>query len=306
MQSKVEDLKKSTIKIHITVPAEDVKKAYDKTLKKFAEDTELPGFRKGQAPTKLVEEKSDQGELNGEVVNNLLRTYYPQALKEHHISPVSNPNVEIKEYEKDKDFIFEATVAVRPEIKMGDYKKALKKFYENKKKEFEKQRKEAEKEDSDKKPEMEGAHHDHVHLSTNEIIQVLIDNSDMEISELLINEETDRMLSRLISQAEQLGMTLDQYLNSQNKSAKDLRKEYNDIAENNLRAEFIMNHLVKEEGIETSDEEIDNMIEASGDPSLKEKMNDEVQRWYIKSILEKNKLLQSLASDIEGDLHHEK
>src|SRR3989338_4097020 len=109
MDAKVEKLPKNTIKLTIKVPADKVTDTYNHVLAEFAENTEIEGFRKGKAPKELVEKKIKQSELNGEVVNHLLREYYVQALKEHKVEGIGNPRVEIKQFEKDKDFEFSAT-----------------------------------------------------------------------------------------------------------------------------------------------------------------------------------------------------
>src|SRR3989338_8319336 len=109
MDVTVEKLQKNSIKLTVKVPADKVMEAYNLVLEKFAENTEIEGFRKGKAPLELVEKKVKQSELNGETVNHLLREYYIQALKEHKIEGIGNPRVEIKQFEKDKDFEFSAT-----------------------------------------------------------------------------------------------------------------------------------------------------------------------------------------------------
>jgi len=83
-----------------------------------------------------------------------------------------------------------------------------------------------------------------------------------------------------------------------------LRNEYTKIAENNIKAEFVLSELIKKENIEVSDEEIEEMIKAAGDPNLV-KSEDPMQKLYIKSILQKNKLISKLAEEAEGDKHHE-
>src|SRR3990167_731837 len=113
MQTNVEKLPKSTLKLTVTVPSEKVKQAYEKILIDVVNGAEIPGFRKGRAPKEMVLEKTDVSSLYGEVVNELLKTYYPQALKEHLIQPIANPKVEIKEFDLDKDFTFIATIATK-------------------------------------------------------------------------------------------------------------------------------------------------------------------------------------------------
>lgn len=294
MKVKVEKQPKSTLKITITVENDLVKKAYDHVLEETVATTEVEGFRKGNAPKNMVEEKIGVSNLYGHVIDHLLKDYYTQALKENKIMPVSNPQVEIKEFDINKDFEFTATVAVRPEIKIKDYKKALKKAYEDKKKEVDKVKADALKK-GDEIPDIPA------HLGANEIIDVLLQNSEVEIADILIQEESDRIMGRLLDQLRGINLSMEKYLKAQEKTAEGLRKEYDEISEKNIKAEFVMSHLINEEKIEVSDKEIDDMVGALGDPKTAEKMQSPMERLYIKTILQKNKLIGKLIEDAEKE-----
>ena len=297
MKTKIEKLPKSTIKLSVTVEKEKVKEAYDSVLQAAVNNTTLQGFRKGNAPKDMVEKHIGVSSLYGEAINEVLKTYYPQALKEHSITPISNPKVEIKEFDMEKDMEFTAEVAIRPEVKLGDYKKDLVKKYKDRQKEKAEAEKKATK---DKKPEESKPTINK--MSPNDAIEVVVTGSKVEISELLIEEETDRLLSRLLQQIQGLGMSLEQYLKAQNKTNEDLRADYKKLAENNIKAEFVLAELVKEEKIEVEEKEIEEMINAVGDKDTQVKMQDDpMQKAYIKMVLQKNKLLAKLIEIAEGE-----
>lgn len=279
MKVIVEKKPKSTLEVNITVPRLKVKATYSEVLKEEVTKANLPGFRKGQAPENLVEEKLNPSDLYGEVVNKLLQTYYPQALKENKISPISNPKVEIKDFDLEKDFEFTATVATKPEFTVKEYKKDLKKLYKDK-----------------QKDNKEGE----VHLSPNEVIDLLLKKTDLEVPDLLIEEEVERMLVRLLDQTQVLGMSLEDYLKAQNKTTEQIRDDYKASAETNTKSEFILQYLIEEEKVEVTDKEIDAAIQAVGDSSVQEQMQSPLQKWYIKSVLAKNKLLNQLIEEAEG------
>lgn len=298
MQTKIEKLPKSTLKITVTVESSKVKESYEKVLEKAVQETEIEGFRKGSAPKDMVKNKIGVSAIYGDVINDLLQKYYPQVLKENLISPVSNPKVEIKEFDLEKDLEFVATVATRPEIKVGSYKPELKKRYEEKlntkKKDNEERLKKGEKlEDS------------HVHMGSNDVIEILLKNSEVEIADILLEEETDRLMSRLVDQTQAVGLSLETYLKSQDKTAEQLRKDYEKIAEQNLKAEFVLSKIIDEDKIQVEDKEIEDMIAAVGDEKAKERLQDPMQRLYIKTILQKNKLISKLIEETEGESHHE-
>lgn len=298
MNAKVEKLPKSTIKLTVTVPSAKVKEAYEKELNELVKKTELPGFRKGFAPKDLVKEKINVSKLYGEVINTLLQTYYPQALKENHIQSVANPLVEIKEFDIDKDFEFTAMVAIRPDVKIGDFRPSLKKFYENK-------INKAKEENAKRLREGQKLEDMHIHLTSNEVIEQITQASQMEFSDFLIEDEADRMMSKLVDQAQSIGLSLDQYLKSQNKTAEQLRADYLKTAEKSLKAEFALSKLVEDEKIEATDQEVTEAMKAAGDTRTPEQLNNSIEKWYIKSIIQKNKLIFKLIDEVEGpNAHH--
>ncbi|MFZ2663801.1 MAG: trigger factor [Patescibacteria group bacterium] len=298
MKTKIEKLPKSTIKLTVTLEKEKVKESYEKILTEAVKNTEIEGFRKGTAPKEMVKDKLGVSSLYGEAINDLLQTYYPQALKENLLMPVSNPKVEIKEFDLEKDFEFSAVFAVRPEVKIKNYKKALKEYYKDK----------TEKNDKEKLEKLkkgEKIEESHVHMGANEIIDILLKESDVEIADMLIEEETDRVMARLMDQLRSINLSVENYLKAQNKTAESLRKEYDEMSIKNIKAEFVLSHLIKEEKIEVTDKEIDDMINAVGDKSIGESLNDPMQKLYIKTILQKNKLINKLIEETEGEKHHE-
>ena len=125
MKTQIEKLPKSTIKMTVTIENDKVKEFYEKEVEKAIENTEIQGFRKGTAPKEMVIEKVGNSKLYGDAINNLLQNFYPQALKENKLLPVSNPKVEIKEFDVEKDLEFTAEFAIKPDVKIGDYRKAL-------------------------------------------------------------------------------------------------------------------------------------------------------------------------------------
>lgn len=295
MQVKVEKQPKSTLKVTVTVPSDQVREVYDDLLAETIKNADLPGFRKGTAPADLVKEKVDVSKLYGEVINSLLQKFYPRAVKENHIVPISNPRVEIKEFDLDKDFEFTALVAVRPEVKVGDYKKKVKELQEKRQKDIREQ-------NAKKLAEGEKIEEAHVHLGTSDVIDAILDAAEAEVPELLVEDETERMMARLVDQAESVGLSLDQYLRAQNKTSDQLRGDYKKIAERNLKAEFVLSHLAAEEKIDVTDQELEDVVKASGVTDAEEQLKDPTQKWYIKSVLQKNKLINNL---IEEVAHHE-
>lgn len=106
----------------VTVPAEKVDKALDQAFKKVVKQINVPGFRKGKVPRQIFEQRFGVEALYQDAVDILLPETYGEAIDETGINPVAQPEVSVTQIEKGKDFIFDATVTVEPEVKLGDYK----------------------------------------------------------------------------------------------------------------------------------------------------------------------------------------
>ena len=108
--------------LKVTVPAEKVDKALDQAFKKVVKQINVPGFRKGKVPRQIFEQRFGVEALYQDAVDILLPEAYGEAIDETGINPVAQPEVSVTQIEKGKDFIFDATVTVEPEVKLGDYK----------------------------------------------------------------------------------------------------------------------------------------------------------------------------------------
>ena len=108
--------------LKVTVPAEKVNKALDQAFKKVVKQINVPGVRKGKVPRPIFEQRFGVEALYQDAVDILLPEAYGEAIEETKINPVAQPEINVTQIEKGKDFEFEATVTVEPEVKLGDYK----------------------------------------------------------------------------------------------------------------------------------------------------------------------------------------
>lgn len=108
--------------LKVTVPAEKVDKALDQAFKKVVKQINVPGFRKGKVPRPIFEQRFGVEALYQDAVDILLPEAYGEAIDETGINPVAQPEINVTQIEKGKDFEFEATVTVEPEVQLGDYK----------------------------------------------------------------------------------------------------------------------------------------------------------------------------------------
>ena len=122
MSLAVEKLDGSMAKLTITVPAEEFTKAITSANNKQKSKFSVPGFRKGKVPQAFIEKMYGAAIFYEDAANQLINEYYPKELENCEEEITSNPEIDVTQIEKGKDFIFTATVAVKPEIKIGDYK----------------------------------------------------------------------------------------------------------------------------------------------------------------------------------------
>ena len=122
MSVQVEKLEKNMAKLTIEVSAEEFEKGIQAAYLKEKGKISLPGFRKGKAPRKMIEKMYGVGVFYEEAANNVMPMAYSNAAKESELEIVSNPEIDIVQIEAGKPFIFTATVAVKPEVTLGEYK----------------------------------------------------------------------------------------------------------------------------------------------------------------------------------------
>lgn len=122
MSFKTEELGKNMVKLTIEVAAADFEKAMEKSYQKNKNKINVQGFRKGKAPRAMIEKMYGAGIFYEDAANEVMPDAYEQAAKECGMEIVSRPEIDVVQVEKGKEFIFTATVAVKPEVTLGEYK----------------------------------------------------------------------------------------------------------------------------------------------------------------------------------------
>lgn len=122
MSLQVERLEHNMAKLTIEVSAEDLEKALQNAYNKQKKNISVPGFRKGKVPRQMVEKMYGAEVFYEDAANALIPEAYAKAYDECELTLASQPEIEVTQIEKGKPFIFTALVAVRPEVKLGEYK----------------------------------------------------------------------------------------------------------------------------------------------------------------------------------------
>ena len=126
MKTESEKLSPTRVKLTVEVPFDELKPAVEAATKKIADQVQIPGFRKGKVPSKLVEQRFGRPAIMQEAVNDALPDFYQQAAAEAELKPVGRPEVEVTEIPgldgtEDGELRFTVEQDVRPEIALPDF-----------------------------------------------------------------------------------------------------------------------------------------------------------------------------------------
>jgi FKBP-type peptidyl-prolyl cis-trans isomerase (trigger factor) len=284
MTTAVEKLPKSTIKITVTLAWSEIKDTYDKIIADLIKDSELPGFRKGKAPKKLIEEKMDKTKVYEEVIKQVVPKAYADAVKENNLNPIISPRINILQASENKDWQFTALTCTQPSVNLRNYKDEVNKLKHTPKIWI--PGKDNKKEEKDDKKGIE----------LSQILQLLLKEVDIEVPELLIEDQVNRKLSDLVDQVKQAGLTVEKYLLSKGITIDQLKNQYWKESEETIKLEFILEAISDKENIQVSDDEINAAITKIEDKNQQEALKN--QKYYIATLLRRQKTLDSLIKPI--------
>lgn len=282
---ELKNLPKKTFEIKALVPWSIIKTNKDHTLAHISEETEIKGFRKGKAPLDLVEKSLKPSSLFEAILDHLMPTVYHQAIQKFDLNPVVDPKIRAVSTEDNKDWEFVFTLCELPEIDLGDYKTGIKSGDSTKNIWTPGQPKTDKKEPTQEEKRSQ---------KINDALKWFIENAKVEISDLLIESERGRKLSRLLESIQKIGLTLEQYLTNIGKTSSQLVADYNKEAENELKLELILQKLADMENISVESVEVDKTISEAKTPEEKSAL--EKQRYALSGLIRRQKTLDFLAN----------
>lgn len=275
MSHKIQTSPDGTITLTMTIPWSEIASMYESVVGDIVKDAEISGFRKGKAPRAMVEPTIDKNKAYEEVIKRLVPKVYSESLTENHLSPIISPQIELQEAKENSDWIIQAKTAEKPTVTLGDYKKAIK----------------------EKKPSniiIPGKETEEKKPTLDEILLAVLPTITITIPEVLIDHEVTNQLSQLVDQTKKIGVTIEQYLASTQRTADSIRQEYKSQAVKSLSLEFGIEAIADAEKIEISDADIENVIKTA--KTGEEKASLESQRYYLASILRRQKTLDFLSA----------
>jgi trigger factor len=111
----------SKVRVQIEATSDEVEPAIERAVKSLGNQVKIPGFRKGHVPRKVLETRLGEGALREAVLREAIPELLAKATEEQTLAPIAPPSVEVTSYDLGSALTFEATVEVRPEIKLPDF-----------------------------------------------------------------------------------------------------------------------------------------------------------------------------------------
>lgn len=277
LQTAIKKIEGNTTELTVTIPWSRAKDEYAKLLDQTISEIQVEGFRKGKAPRELAEKQVNTARVLEETLKKIIPDIYAELVKENDLKPIASPKVELIEAEVEKDWRVRFTVAGIPVVTLGDYKKKLEELKAKKPQIWVPGKSEEKKEQK---------------ASIDLMLETLMTAVTVEVSPILIEEETNRLLSEMFDELKKLGLTVDQYLQAQGKNADALRTEYTDRAKKSLALQFALAEIAEKEKIIVEPTEVDTVINQAKTDAEKENLRK--QQYYISSLLRRQKTLDHL------------
>ncbi len=286
---KLEKLPHQTFKIEVSIPWSQIDTAKIKAVEILAKTTEVKGFRKGKAPLNLVKQRLGEQAILEEATKTVLSEVYGEIIKKHDLRPFVDPKITLLKAPQGGDWEFRFEVAGAPVIsKMPDYRKIAKMATADLKKEDiwvpGKAKEKPETEDLSKKQ----------NKKMQLIFDELMKESEIEVSPLILDVETNRRLTATYDEVKQLGLTVEQYLQSKKLTAQALREKIQAEIIDLYKSEFLLEQIADKEKITVEDKDLEAIYKQAKDD--KEKALYQQNSYLYVRLFRKQKTLDFLAN----------
>jgi len=121
MRTSAEVLEGNTVKLTVEVDESDIAEAEAQTLNRLAREVQLPGFRPGHVPKRIIQSRLGAKGIRDEVLRDKLSDYYAEAVEAEDLDVIVPPQLDITSGEEGGPVVFTATVEVRPEVSVPGY-----------------------------------------------------------------------------------------------------------------------------------------------------------------------------------------
>lgn len=282
---KISKLPKNTVTIDIKIPKEEITKASEKAFIKLQSELAVEGFRKGKVPKDLAKKHIAKESIYEEMLKALLPDVYNQILKQENLKPIANPKISLLKAKENEDWEVKIELAEKPVLKLPDYRKIV-----------------ADVKAGEKKNEIwtPGKDKTHVEEKTevksqrllNLVLTGLFDATQFEMSDLVVDEEIERRLVRLVDDVQKLGLTMEAYLKSKNLTQEKLKEQYRKEVDSIYKADFVLNEIADLEKIQVEEKDLQALFANIKDE--KEKQAAQNNAYFYAGLMRKQKTLDFL------------
>lgn len=286
---KKENLPKNTTQLLIDIPKVDIKKEEEVAFSRLQERLTVEGFRQGKVPKSIAEKHIHKDDLYQELAQKMISRIYQEVLTKEGLKPIISPKVDLVKAKEGEDWQIKITVAEKPTITLGDYKKVIGEAKaKSQKLNIWVPGKDNPPAGGAKKPEEDK------NRLLNEVLSGLINEAKIEVSDLVIEEEINHRLTHLFDEIQKIGLTAENYLKSKNLTMESLKAQFKKETEDTYKLEFILAEIADKEGIKVEKTDLEKLFLNIKDE--KERKKAEQNSYYYATILRKQKTLDYLIS----------
>lgn len=285
---KLKKLPKSTVEMMLSIPKQDIAKEKKEAFDRLQKELTVEGFRKGKVPVPIAQKHLSSEVVYQEMIKALLPRIYDEILKKDSLKPIMNPRIELVKAKEGEDWEIKISLAEKPVVELNDYK--------NKIKEVKDKNKKAEIWTPEKGPasaEATAGKQDNSKLM-NFVLEAVLNEVKVEISDLIIDEELNHRLSRLVDDVEKIGLTTEAYLKSKNLTMDQLKASFKREIEDTYKLEFVLAEIADKENIKVEKSDLDKLL--SNIKDVKERQMATANSYYYATVLRKQKTLDYLIS----------
>lgn len=283
---KINKLPKKTVEVIVKIPSEDIKKEEDIAFERLLQNLEVPGFRKGKVPKDIAKKNIPRQTIYEEIIRSFLPPLYEEIVKKENLRPIISPKVDFVKAKEGEDWEIKFTIALKPDLTLPDYKRLIRKL-----------KTEQKKTDiwlpgKNQPSSNQGSQEESRQKLLNSILEKLILESKIEISDLVIEEELNHRLTTLLDDIRKIGLTVEAYLQSKNTTIEQLKKNISKEIEDTYKLEFILAEIADLENIQINSEDLDKIFANITDINQRQKAKE--NSYFYASILRKQKTLDFL------------
>lgn len=279
------DLGSNVYSYQLTIDKDQLKKEFDVALEKALKTVKVEGFRQGKAPKDLASKQLDHTQLYSDALNVIIPMRVDELMKEENLHPIVSPRVKLLEQKDGEDWVIEVTFVLKPEIKLPDYKKRVQDIKADHKKNDiwvpGKDEKQSEEEKNQNQSKL-----------LNTILDALLNESKVQIADILIEDEYNKKLGSLLDELQKIGLSIEAYAKSKDKTIEQLKDSIKHDIMTTYALELILEEIAEKEQITVEKEDLEKLF-ATADTTEK-KQEIEKNAYFYATLLRRQKILDFL------------